>query len=423
MQESDWKSLIWSLQHQNCILFLGPDIGCPTQSNSPIRFTQELAAQLASALGATDEPDLPLVAHRYRKERSPNDLQREVVEFCAIHENDRCDILADFAALPFYLVVTSCHDSLLRTAFDEEHKTPQVEAYNFRGGIPDNLDMGTVKQPLIYHLYGSPKVPSSLVLTEHDLIDFLVSIVSKNPPLPQSISAEWHQRILIHLLRSTAPVDSRSFALDAFDEVSSKALERTVFFYKNQYKLEVFQTDLPSFAHELRRRFGQAPQAAPMLPSAGPGPALPSPKVFPALPSPKVFICYASEDRTRVHEVCGQLRGAGLDTWMDQTSLEGGDDWDRVIKERLYEVDYFLVFQSRALFNKPFSYVNKEINLALERQRSARMGVRFVIPLQIDDTPVFPEFKGFQTVRLTEQDKVSELASLIVRDYQLRVRA
>lgn len=431
MQESDWKTLIWSLQHQNCILFLGPDIGCPTQSSSPILFTQGLTAKLASELGLTEESDLPAVADSYRKTYSTDDLQREVVEFCAAHENDQCDILADFAALPFYLVVTSCHDSLVRTAFESQRpKKPRVEAYNFKGGTPDNLDMGTVEQPLIYHLYGSPKDPRSLVLTEHDLIDFLVSIVSKDPQLPQSVSAEirkkaktllfvgfgikqWHHRILIHFLRSQ-DIDSRSFALDAFDEASSKALERTIFFYKSGYKLEVFQTDLPRFARELRLRFGQVPQAGPVLPSAGPSPAF---------PSPKVFLCYASEDRARVEEVCGQLRGAGLDAWMDQTSLQGGDHWDRVIKQQLAQADYFLVFQSHALHSKEFSYVNKEINLALERQQFARQGFRFVIPIQIDDCPVLPELQGFQAVRLTAPGNASDLASFLVRDHQLRRRA
>jgi hypothetical protein len=159
---------------------------------------------------------------------------------------------------------------------------------------------------------------------------------------------------------------------------------------------------------------GQAPHVGPARSNTSPGPKL---------PSPKVFLCYAREDSARVDELCEQLRGAGLDTWMDQTSLQPGDDWDRVIKDRLDLVDYFLVFLSHALFNKPFSYVNKEINLALERQRSARLGVRFVIPVQIDDCPIFPEFRGLQAVRLTEHGKILELASMIVRDFQLRRRA
>ena len=108
---------------------------------------------------------------------------------------------------------------------------------------------------------------------------------------------------------------------------------------------------------------------------------------------------------------------------MDKTSLQGGDEWDRVIKDRLEQADYFLVFQSHAMSKKSISYVNKEINLALERQRYVRKGVRFFIPIQIDDCPIFPEFQEFHAVPLTEQGKVSELASLLIRDFQLRRRA
>jgi hypothetical protein len=40
----------------------------------------------------------------------------------------------------------------------------------------------------VYHLYGYPADPLSLVITENDLIDFLVNVVRKEPSLPPEIT-------------------------------------------------------------------------------------------------------------------------------------------------------------------------------------------------------------------------------------------
>ena len=139
-------------------------------------------------------------------------------------------------------------------------------------------------------------------------------------------------------------------------------------------------------------------------------------------PPPRVFLSYAHEDGVFVGKVCDELRKARLDPWMDRSSLEGGDVWQNEIEERVRDADYFLVFQSQALMTKTFSYVNSEIKLALDRQRSVRQGFRFIIPLQIGAGAVLPELQEIQTVQLHDPSDVSSLVSVIVRDYQRRGR-
>jgi hypothetical protein len=330
--------------------------------------------------------------------------------------------------VPFYFVITSCHDSLLHRALEKEGKAPFVERFNYLGDKEDNVTMGTVERPLIYHLYGAIQEPESLVLTENDLLDFLVAVVSKNPPLPNNVRSElqkkgksflflgfgikhWYLRILLHVLKFNHS-DSRSFALEAFQAQNLMDLEQTILFYKTGYKIEVFDSEVETFVKELRDRYEA---------SAGTPPGQPPPAGA-DLREARLFISYADEDRAVAQGLCAHLREAGLQPWMDKSGLEPGAVWDQTIREKLEESDYFLVLQSRALTRKNFSYVNKEINLALERQRFARKGFLYIIPLRIDDGPLIEELKDFQALSLQEEDAVKSLASTIRRDYQRRAR-
>src|ERR1035441_7453850 len=104
MRRNDWDTLIWSLQRQNCILFLGPAIDSTGQDNSPVHLTRQLTGELASELEETCLPDdLPTVAHRYSERFSPTDLRFAAQRFYQSHADDRSDILVKLAALPFYL--------------------------------------------------------------------------------------------------------------------------------------------------------------------------------------------------------------------------------------------------------------------------------------------------------------------------------
>ena len=214
MRPKDWETLVWSIQRGSCVLLLGPEIGSEAGTSS-----DALAAHLAAELG---EPgphpgELPMVAQRYASKEGNNDLQREVVRFHATRQGVS-PVHDALAALPFCSVISSCHDSLLVKALEAHGKKPVVGRYHFRGDNEDLLPSGTVANPLVYYLHGHVSDPESLVLTENDLLDFLVAVVSKNPPLPSSVRSElqrkgksflflgfgvkhWHLRILLHVLK------------------------------------------------------------------------------------------------------------------------------------------------------------------------------------------------------------------------------
>ena len=132
---------------------------------------------------------------------------------------------------------------------------------------------------------------------------------------------------------------------------------------------------------------------------------------------PRVFICHVSEDKDIALNLHKQLKAAGLNPWIDKDNLRGGDQWDdRIQKVIKKEIDYFLVLQTKNLKNKLIGYVNKEIYIALEHQKTFRPNYCFIIPLQTDEDGRLEELEDFQAVSIDSENKIEDLIHFIEMD-------
>ena len=48
-----------------------------------------------------------------------------------------------------------------------------------------------------------------------------------------------------------------------------------------------------------------------------------------------VFLSYASEDAAPVRRIADSLRAAGVEVWLDESELGGGDAWDKKIRSQI----------------------------------------------------------------------------------------
>ena len=198
-----------------------------------------------------DDPDtVSLVAQIFQNELSRDELISEMKAFYQGHA-DRAAGRGDatferLASLPFPLFVTSRHDGTLQGYLEKQGKRPRIKSYHFHGDHTNILrDLGSAEEPVIYQLYGSFDDRSSLVVTEHDLLDFLRAVVANDPGLPVDLLnlfrdqnvlflgfglGDYHLRVLLHALNLSKR--SISFALEnapviegqqAFDHRSRKA--------------------------------------------------------------------------------------------------------------------------------------------------------------------------------------------------------
>ncbi len=432
MRDADWTSLVYAIERGNCTLMLGPDAVMGTIDDEHLPVHEALAGFVRAKLGPPyahlDRSRPSSVAQAAVAAEDPFTLQGWVEEFMERFEADD-DVLRDLAALPFELVINTSPGPSVRRIFEEVRPATYSDYYDRTAPVRPMLPDPTPDAPIIYNLYGSLDQPTSLILTESDRLDFLVSVISDEPPLPPKLKSalrdpertllflgfeldQWQFRVLLHVLARDARRRYKSFAFET-DDLGLD--EDTREFYRTGHKIHFVVGEPMEFARELRSRVRLE---EPEEPTNGDGrPAL-SPD------APTAFICHASEDKEVANRVSDFLQSNGIDTWFDKDELRGGDRWDSMIRRTIgAEVDYVIVLQSASMLAKDVGYVNREINLALDRQMEYRAPRRFLIPVVIDRSDSrLVELEHLQATDLSNPAGFDELVRTIKRDIDLKVR-
>jgi hypothetical protein len=448
MKERHWTNLVSSLKHGHCVLVLGPELPAyPAgtvavgEKGSPITYADALKRKLADELEEdghrVSATNLAGVAQQYEDAEGfgPSTLRTQLAKFCELGPLVPSTIHGTLAELPFPLIVATCHDKLLEAALAQANKTPVAYRYNIRGDRSDNPEFAvsaSVDSPIIYRLFGAFEDPQSLVISEDDLLEFLIAVVSERPPMPNSFRRalqrpdlsllfvgfgirHWYLRVLLKaLVRAlTPPRSANAVALEPLlHDVPDYDRQQTVLFYQRGTRIEIRDDDIQSFVAELRNR---------LLAEGGP-----VEHKLSVGPTPRVFVSYASEDSALASRLFATLQDAGFRPWLDKDALRGGDDWNQLIEDELREADYVLVLATPALAEKRVGYVNKEISIARDKARHYRGA--FLIPLLasgMGPEHLIEELASYQSVPLRDEsfDKdAAVLVSTMRRDYQRRNR-
>jgi TIR domain/SIR2-like domain len=338
------------------------------------------------------------------------------------------------AALPFSLIVTTGQDSMLEQALKAAGKAPITQRYHLRGDKRENPEFvvpGSPASPVVFHLFGSAEEPSSLVLSENDVLDFLIRVVSERPPLPNSLLRvlkrigqsflfvgfgirHWDLRILLKILLRALELNRSgpAVAAEPLDSLIQSDRDEMILFYQRGTRVELEDADVGTFLTKLSERLeadgGFVGQAVPLG------------------PRPRVFISYAREDAALASKVFDALQKAYFEPWLDQESLQGGDDWNKRIEADLDASDFVLVLYTPEFCRKTDSYVNKEVALACER--ALRVRGSFLIPVRTVDLTEedrVDALRKFDEMELRETDfdeDFSKIVSVLKREYQRRNR-
>ncbi len=103
--------------------------------------------------------------------------------------------------------------------------------------------------------------------------------------------------------------------------------------------------------------------------------------------SPVVFLSYASQDAAAALRIANALRTAGIEVWLDQSELRGGDAWDRQIRKLIRECRLFVPVISANTQARDEGYFRREWRLAVDRTHDMTEGKAFLVPVVIDGTP------------------------------------
>lgn len=458
MKQIEWDALIQTIQSGDCILMLGPEIpidnnnGNPEQSLMKI-LEKELSEQLVAELN-TKYPEAKYthetlrcfnineLATRYEKEFTKAILNNSVASFLKKKNNVRSQIYKKLASLPFQFIINTTPDEIYIENLKAMGKEPSKDFYNYEGAIEpmvedisaetieDKSRLGSIAKPFVYYLYGALDDPKSLVITENDLLDFLIKVISKSPPLPRNISSQfknkhkcflflgfrflsknWYFRILLHVLIADRKCD-RSFVLEDISRLDAEK-SHPIIFFENEFKIKFIDMELRSFVEELKWRYEQCKEELLEVPTQ------------PSYTKPKVFISHTEEDSEYARKLFNLFKERNLEPWFDKKNLRGGDLWDSVIEETIKEMDAFVLLQSKSLIKKVVGYINKEINLADNRASYFRdeQGVKFFFSVKIDKEPkTLKRIQKYQSIDLTIEGNLEKLITEIKMSYQRRLK-
>jgi hypothetical protein len=77
-----------------------------------------------------------------------------------------------------------------------------------------------------------------------------------------------------------------------------------------------------------------------------------------------VFLSYASQDAEAARRIAGALRQGGIEVWLDQSELRGGDSWDASIRRQIRACALFVPIISRYTHTRDEGYFRLEWKLA-----------------------------------------------------------
>jgi TolB-like protein/Flp pilus assembly protein TadD len=133
-----------------------------------------------------------------------------------------------------------------------------------------------------------------------------------------------------------------------------------------------------------------------------------------------VFLSYASQDAQAASRIYSALQAGGIEVWLDQSELRGGDAWDRQIRERIHDCRLFIALISAHTEARDEGYFRREWKLAVDRTHDMSEKKAFLLPVLIDATPergaAVPEkFHEVQWTRLSGGETPPEFVARIKR--------
>jgi TolB-like protein/tetratricopeptide (TPR) repeat protein len=122
-------------------------------------------------------------------------------------------------------------------------------------------------------------------------------------------------------------------------------------------------------------------------------------------PANAVFLSYASQDAEAAQRICEALRASGIEVFLDQSELRGGDAWDQKIRREIHDCALFIPIISANTASRHEGYFRLEWDLADQRTHMIAHSRVFVVPVCLDATTeaeadVPESFKRVQWTRL-----------------------
>ena len=276
LDKVNWPAILLHLKKQKLVPFLGAGASFSSNGAPGLPGGGKLAESLAKECEypGKDKTDLLRVAQFYALTMGETVLRESVNEMLSRPDVQPGKIHNSLAAWPVEVVLTTNFDNLMERAFIINGKDATKTIYDRLGDQEQIKIAPTVHAPLVYKLHGSLDDIDSMIMTEDNYIDFLISLIEGNPKIPDKIKnifdsnsilfigyglKDWNIRVLLRYFRKN---DRRSFAVlrgpaVASDQSAAREWDSMVLYWEKK-EISVYNCDALEFLRELDRRYQEA---------------------------------------------------------------------------------------------------------------------------------------------------------------------
>jgi hypothetical protein len=424
--EDAWDDLLNFIEERRVIPIIGPDL-LRVQTDRGLRPLYEYLAEKLAARLSVDPSVLPqpltlndvtcaYLGQRGRREEVYTRLRSIMREV----EFEPPQALRQLAQITdFDLFVTTTFDPLLERAVNLERyggqPTAEVIAYapNRVADLP--TERGQLARTVVYHMLGRLSASPTYVVSDEDMLEFICALQSEHLT-PEKLFHElehshllligsdfsnWLARLFLRMTKRKRLSDPRDVGEILADDHTMQDDRLLAFLQQVSVRTRVYG-GAESFVADLHARWvrRQGGSAAATASAVTPQRFLPPSR---EMPENAIFISYAREDLPAVQRMKAAMDAAGLTTWFDLDRLEGGDDYDRKIRNNIQRCSYFVPVVSANTQRRLEAYFRREWSYAVDRARNIAEGAVFILPVCVDDTPeasaLVPE--KFQALHMT----------------------
>ncbi len=292
LNESDWNLLLRRIRKGKCTAFLGAG-ACYGVLPLGVEIAQRWAKEHHYPL--EDCHDLTRVAQylaTIQDDFTPKELVADYIEGHISNGqlpdfNEADEPHAVLADLPLPLYITTNYDDFMVRALKHRMRNPKQVICRWNESIRERPSVfesekgfePTAERPVVFHLHGHYQEPNSIVLTEHDYLDFIVNVSKeKDIIIPAQIQdaftgtsllflgyriADWDFRVLFRSLitymgRSNVKSHVSVQLVPLGEKYTQQQKERAQEYlhrYFDKLDIRVYWGTCREFAAEIRRRW------------------------------------------------------------------------------------------------------------------------------------------------------------------------
>lgn len=255
----DWGFITETIKNEKCILFIGPEL-FKNENNST------LEEQMSEYLNVGKNPD---IQNFYKKDglfsftsgTKKTKSYYKIKKFYSQPFPKSEAIFKDLAKIPFHFIISITPDKKCYETFESLGLKSKFHFYWKKQKVDNIIGKPTIKNPIIYNMFGCIDRQDSMVFTYDDLFDYFESIFQENS-MPEKLKInlkeahnfiflgldfeKWYMQILLRVLYLHN--DKYEFMRYAANQQVNDKLKA---FCYQQFKIEFVPTQIEDFVNEL----------------------------------------------------------------------------------------------------------------------------------------------------------------------------